>query len=308
MDDKPPRQTWSVLNPPSQAPGASLMGTANAAEASAPPAAPQQSRSWWAGTDSRDDRSGLEMERERRASATQAGVLNDPVKSALQYGVAGAPSSSPAPVVREPGAILAGPPASSANFGPTNEFGQDKTIPPVPGNSFMTGPAPGERPTAAGGGFFNDGRAYTVQDTGEAGVSRITSGGRPNLYTNIDPGQAVQEIGAMKPSAVGPLSAMAYGGNENLQSLARPNAIRQSMIDAQPQGGSGIIRDTAKQDTQALMDKWGREDMAKKIANAPRRDQAAMIAVMNDQTARDNAALHAQTALSGQGVDRKSVV
>lgn len=46
-------------------------------------------RAWYAGTDSRDERSGLEMERERRASAPSSVLANDPVKSALVYGVVG---------------------------------------------------------------------------------------------------------------------------------------------------------------------------------------------------------------------------
>lgn len=46
-------------------------------------------RPWFAGTDSRDERSGLEMERDRRASAPADVLANDPVKSALVYGVVG---------------------------------------------------------------------------------------------------------------------------------------------------------------------------------------------------------------------------
>lgn len=46
---------------------------------------------WYAGTSTADNRTGLEMERERRNEANSAGVLNDPVKSALQYGVVGQP-------------------------------------------------------------------------------------------------------------------------------------------------------------------------------------------------------------------------
>ena len=46
-------------------------------------------RPWFAGTDSRDERSGLEMERDRRASAPAKVLSDDPVKSALVYGVVG---------------------------------------------------------------------------------------------------------------------------------------------------------------------------------------------------------------------------
>lgn len=60
------------------------------ASSEAPPAV----RPWYAGTDSRDIRSGLEMERGRRVEATQAGTMNDPVKSALMYGVTGGEATS----------------------------------------------------------------------------------------------------------------------------------------------------------------------------------------------------------------------
>ena len=53
-----------------QAPSPASSGIA----AASPVAAGIQARPWYAGTDSRDERSGIEMERERRAQAMQAGV------------------------------------------------------------------------------------------------------------------------------------------------------------------------------------------------------------------------------------------
>lgn len=55
-----------------------------------------EARPWYAGTSSADPRNGLEMERERRSQASSEGVLNDPVKSALKYGVIGQPKQNSA--------------------------------------------------------------------------------------------------------------------------------------------------------------------------------------------------------------------
>ncbi|WP_374278230.1 hypothetical protein [Azonexus sp.] len=48
-------------------------------------------RPWYAGTDSRDERTGLELERLRRVQAANDGSINDPVKSAIVHGVIGQP-------------------------------------------------------------------------------------------------------------------------------------------------------------------------------------------------------------------------
>lgn len=55
-----------------------------------------EARPWYAGTSSADPRTGIEMERERRSQASNEGVLNDPVKSALKYGVIGQPKQNSA--------------------------------------------------------------------------------------------------------------------------------------------------------------------------------------------------------------------
>ena len=58
--------------------------------------------------------------------------------------------------------------------------------------------------------------------------------------------------------------------------LARENAIRQEMIDRQQPGGAVAIADQGRAETQALMDKWGREQSVQSIAQMnPRTAQAA---------------------------------
>ena len=82
-------------------------------------------RPWYAGTDSRDERSGLEMERERRASAPASVLANDPVKSALVYGVVGQGQKQQ--------------PASDANYG-----NEGRSVPkPITNESQRTVSVPG---------------------------------------------------------------------------------------------------------------------------------------------------------------------
>ena len=82
-------------------------------------------RAWYAGTDSRDERSGLEMERERRASAPASVLANDPVKSALVYGVVGQGQKQQ--------------PASDANYG-----NEGRSVPkPITNESQRTVSVPG---------------------------------------------------------------------------------------------------------------------------------------------------------------------
>lgn len=103
--------------------------------------------------------------------------------------------------------------------------------------------------TATTTGSFSQG-GYKVGETGESGVSKVTSKGASPLYTNIDPAQATQEIAKMKQSPVGPLSAQGYATTAGLESMARANAIRQSMIDSQPQGGMAVLGDPNAQDRE----------------------------------------------------------
>lgn len=71
-----------------------------------------------------------------------------------------------------------------------------------------------------------------------------------------------------KPASAEPNMIDMATGNA---ALAKENAIRQQMIDRQPQGVSGIIKDQGLAESNALMDKWGRQDQVKAIAAMPPR-------------------------------------
>lgn len=77
-------------------------------------------------------------------------------------------------------------------------------------------------------------------------------------------------------------------------SMAKANAIRQSMIDSQsaidqtkgPSGG--IIEDQNKKDREALFAKWDRENMVQKVANMNPRNAAAVAHLVGQGFQADN--------------------
>lgn len=115
----------------------------------------------------------------------------------------------------------------------------DRFPQPDLGNQFMTGSAPGQMPLGREGGFFSGNRAYNVNDTSQAGVSRVTSKGASPLYTNVAPEEAVA---GLKNQMIGGDAADVQQG---LDRFARANATWQSVIDKQPQGGVGVMADPA---------------------------------------------------------------
>lgn len=52
------------------------------------------------------------------------------------------------------------------------------------------------------GSFAQNGRNYDVQNTGQEGIQRVNVRGQNPLFTNIDPGKAVEQIAGMKPGAI----------------------------------------------------------------------------------------------------------
>ena len=225
-----------------QAPSPASSGIA----AASPVAAGIQARPWYAGTDSRDERSGIEMERERRAQAMQAGVLNDPIKSALQYGVVGS-----SPVIDQTKQAASAPinVSASSGFGPQGNFGQPiiSDIPARNDAAFMTGKAQYDEtglnktgmatPDSSGGGFTQKGTSYNVNPSSQEGIAKITSTKTNPLYTNIRPEDAVS---GLKNQMIGGNAADVQQG---LDRHARANAITQSIIDKQTPGGIGILND-----------------------------------------------------------------
>lgn len=97
--------------------------------------------------------------------------------------------------------------------------------------------------------FTQGGKNYTVNPTSQDGIKRVTGGTSP-LYTNIDPAQGVA---GLKNQMIGGDAASV---NEGLARYAKANAIRQSMIDAQPTGGIAVLPDYAAQQSNPMMDKF----------------------------------------------------
>lgn len=112
------------------------------------------------------------------------------------------------------------------------------------------------RPNSAqngiGAGLFSqDGKTYRQQPTKQDGISKITSPGTASLFTNLDGGAAVSSL-------KNPMTSINLSANN--ESMARANAIRQSMIDGDGTGQKvTMLGDSGRAESQALMDKWGRE-------------------------------------------------
>lgn len=164
---------------------------------------------------------------------------------------------------------------------------------PDMGTQFMTGSAPGQIPLGREGGFFSGNRAYNVNDTNQTGVSRVTSKGASPLYTNLAPEDGVA---GLKNQTVGGDAADVQQG---LDRFARANAVWQSVIDKQPQGGVGVMADPA--------DYWNN------TLNSMRRDgyYDAPVGLTSPQMAgfigqRDQVNERAQTQRRGQDMQYRS--
>lgn len=257
-----------------------------AAQPKAAPAVQPQAdgqRSWYAGTDSRDQRTGLEMERGRRAESTAAGAIGDPVKSALQYGVVGSPAKDGA--AQQPGASAQATIIGGANYG-----NEGRSVP-----SAITKTSPG---AVVDNEFKVGGKDYTANPTSQQGTSRVTAPGTSPLYTNIDPQKAVAGIGNQM------IGGDAAAVKEGLDRYANANKIRGEMIANRdkdiPAGGygPGILGDGGiAADNAEKTARWRQDEL---IDLASRGNQAAIAAVIgagarSNDVASTNAA-HLQAA------------
>lgn len=284
-----------------QAPSPASSGIA----AASPVAAGIQARPWYAGTDSRDERSGIEMERERRAQAMQAGVLNDPIKSALQYGVVGS-----SPVIDQTKQAASAPinVSASSGFGPQGNFGQPiiSDIPARNDAAFMTGKAQYDEtglnktgmatPDSSGGGFTQKGTSYNVNPSSQEGITKITSTKTNPLYSNIRPEDATA---GLKNQMVGGDAADVQQG---LDRHARANAIMQSIIDKQPAGGLGILGDGGTEAANAEKTaRWRQDDLLQQARNGNRAAGEAIQsnAQLQSEGMRSAAAMRGQDVTSG---------
>jgi hypothetical protein len=141
---------------------------------------------------------------------------------------------------------------------------------------------------------------FTVANTGQEGVSKVTGAGiKSPLYTNVSDSTAAAE--GLKAAGTNTVSVNA--GNE---ALARENALRQEIIDKQQPGATIAIADQGRAETQALMDKWGREQATQALSRMNPRASGAVAHLMaadrHAETAANGQALAANTAMRGQDI------
>lgn len=156
----------------------------------------------------------------------------------------------------------------------------------VADNKFITGHN-GAMPDSSGGGFTQGKTSYNVNPSGQDGITKVTAQGKNPLYTNIKP-----------EDAVAGLNNQSYGGNpqEGLDRMARANATRQEMINAQitqpsPTGIAAPPVDQTEIDNAEKTKRWAIENA---VASAPANQRAALtIQAMNHDQSN-------QTAQRGQ--------
>jgi hypothetical protein len=160
------------------------------------------------------------------------------------------------------------------------------------------------------------GKGYDIAKTSEQGISKITGNGLSSpLYTNLSnanqaaDGLKQQTIGAGLPgygsaaqtAAQGitstPFSAVnasgqgiAAGMPEGLVRHAKANAVTQQLIDAQPQGGIGILPDQAERDNadmQRMRMNSRIDDLMSGIKYGKRSERSASAAALGVLTGAD---------------------
>lgn len=175
-------------------------------------------------------------------------------------------------------ASAAAAPARAATASPSGEFKQDPFAagPPKfpvgesPATQFITG-KDGARPDSSGGGFTQGATSYNVNPTSQDGITKVTATGKNPLYTNIRPEEAVA---GLKNQMIGGDAASVQ---EGLDRHARANAITQSRIDQQPQGGIAILNDPNEAANADKTARWRQDDLIAKSARNPAAGQVAAI-------------------------------
>lgn len=238
---------------------------------------------WYAGSSTADNRTGLEMERSRRSEAASAGVLNDPVKSALQYGVVGQNGSASAPT----------PVANPLVSGVQQNYGNEGRSVPSPITK--------QNPSAVvDNQFTQGGKNYTVNTTSQEGISKVTAPGASPLYTNIKPEQAVSWLNNQM------IGGDSKAVNEGIARMENANKIRGEMIANRdkdiPSGGyaPGILGDGGVEAANAeKTQRWRNDEL---VRQAKKGNQAAIGALLNADGHRDVAAMGNETARLNAGI------
>lgn len=259
-------------------------------------------RAWYSGTDSRDERSGLEMERERRASAPSSVLANDPVKSALVYGVVGQGQKQQ--------------PAADANYGnegrsvPKPITNESQRAVSVPGASIVqaaTQPIDNMRQPdlttkdVLPGGYLDRGAGIVAQRGGN-GRLNVTNVGTEGL---TDPAKKIVDgsesaLIDQKNSTYNPAAQLQRMQALRLTSDATDSTITDPAVRENAIKGLSLIQaaqagEQARQTNQVDM-------QGKRLAN----QQAQVMADLQGKAiAGDPDALKTLNALNGKGLDNE---
>jgi hypothetical protein len=143
-------------------------------------------------------------------------------------------------------------------------------------------------PDNSAGAFFKGGKAFNVNPSSQNGISKVTAKGTSPLYTNIKPEDAVS---GLNNQTVG-------DPQEGLARYARANAITQSLIDKQPQGGVGVLNDPNDAANAEKTARWRVDDLIYGSRNNPA-SARAIDGTLHNQGQAEAGQLAQQTAASG---------
>ena len=195
-----------------------------------------------------------------------------PIASAAALAVSGSAIKTPA---RDP-----------LQASPTRDVSSPSGL-PAGGNPLQSSFSEVGKPTAAATGpvdaHGNDMTATNKMKAqlGEAPIGEPSTGAAPVVPRNplaLVAGYATPSAAPEQGPAANPLTSINMQANND--SLARANAIRQQMIDGDGEGPKvTMLENSGLKETQALMDKWGRQDMQREMLQEMSRNPRAANAI-----------------------------
>ena len=212
-----------------------------------------------------------------------AGPSNGPASTALdpvqQQGIAALPTTSPAEAARIRAAhqaILDSSPSAAKTQAAANANEVDLS--------------------GRQGAYMIENNLRSFEDKGNSVVRQVGADGK-TMFTNVGTGDVTDPTKKIQVNS--------YNGAADNESMAKANAIRQSIIDRQPQGGIAILGDGGiEAANEEKTRRWAMEDAVRKAPESQR--AALMIAAMNhdqtNQTTRRGQDMSSATAAANTGV------
>lgn len=139
------------------------------------------------------------------------------------------------------------------------------------------------------GAYMIENNLRSFEDKGN-GIARTVGANGQRSFTNVGTENVTD--------ATKQIQTNSYDGAANNASMASANAIRQEMIDRQPQGGIGILGDGGIEAANAEKTaRWRQDELLEKAA---RGNQAAVVAAINANASTANAETNATTNASAE--------